>query len=312
MDDSDLMSRLCAIVLDPAVSVCVSGAGQHVGQGGFHGRADRTRTFDLDYFVEGEAVFIVNGVPVRARRGDAVLRFPGDRVSAEFPIALTTYHAHFDLPGARRRVLDPSDPRELRALEDYLPNPHALLLPEHVTPTAQGRAVELLDAMAADFARSFAGARARVTAHLVLLLDLLNAEVAHSLTGRLPETARHHHVTRAVRFVEGRLHNRISLAEVARGLHVSADYLSRIFRQEMGATVVEHIRSRRVERSKGLLVGSALSIKEIALRVGIADPLYFCRLFRRVAGVSPSEFRGGHRPTVELTHRAPRAPRSRG
>jgi AraC-like DNA-binding protein len=306
MDEPGFMKRLCAIVLDSASGISVTGAGQHTGQGGFHGRTDRIRSFDLDYFVEGEAAFVVNGVPVRARRGDAVLRFPGDRVAMEFPVPLCAYHAHFDLPGARRRVLDPADPRDAKALDEHLANPYALVLPDHIAPAAQGRTVDLLDAMVADFTSARTGAKARVAAHLLLLLEVFSTEVSHALKGTVPEAARHHHVTRAVQFIEGRLHNRISLSEVARSLHVSADYLSRIFRQDMGETVVNHIRSRRVEHAKELLIGSGLSIKEIAVRVGITDPLYFCRVFKRAAGVSPTQFREGHSGAGPLTRRSSR------
>ena len=298
MDDSDIMQRICAVVLDPThVDVRVESAGQHVGRGGFHSPATRNRAFDLDYFVDGEADFVVNGRRFRARRGEMVLRFPGDRVSADFPVPLSAYHSHFDLPGAERRILHLGEPRDARALADHLHDPAALLLPDHIAPAAQGRTVELLDAMAADWTRPVHGASARCASHLLLLLDHLSTEAERALspTGQAPAPTQHHHVTRALRLIEGRLHNRISLAEVARGVHVSADHLSRVFRSQVGETVGRYIRTRRIERAKGLLIGSPLSIKEIAVRVGIADQLYFCRLFKRAVGVSPSEFRAGHR-----------------
>jgi AraC-like DNA-binding protein len=290
------MQRLCVVVLDDAaVAVHVRNAGQHVGKGGFQMPESRLRTFDLDYFVEGEGVFVINGRRLSVGRGEMVLRFPGDRVSAELPVPLSVYNAHFELLSAEHRVLDLADPRDVRSLRDYLHDPAALLLPDHIAPAEPGRTVELLDAMAEDRLRAAPGARARLTAHLWLLLEHLSAEAARvlSLEGHTPE--QHHQVKRARGLIEGRLHNRISLAEVARGIHVSADYLARIFRQDTGETVGQYIRARRIARAQSLLIGSSLSIKEIALRMGVPDPLYFWRVFKKATGVSPSEYRAGHR-----------------
>jgi transcriptional regulator GlxA family with amidase domain len=52
----------------------------------------------------------------------------------------------------------------------------------------------------------------------------------------------------------------------------------------------------RLHRAAGLLVTTHDSVQIIATRTGYKDPLYFSRTFRRVHGVSPSEYRRGNRP----------------
>jgi AraC-like DNA-binding protein len=288
------MRRLCAVVFPSGTGVHLRSAGQHVGKGGFAIPEHRTRTFDLDYFVEGEGVHTIGDASFTVGRGQAVMAFPGDRVVGNRPVPLSVYNAHFELLGAERRVLDLADPRDARALLDYLHNPAALLVPDHIEPADPGRTVELLEAMAGDWLSDTPGSRARASGHLLLLLAHLSAEAARVLLveGHVP--AKHHQVTRALRLIEGRLHNRISLAEVARGIRVSPDYLARIFRRDMGDSVGDYIRSRRIARAKGLLIGSSLSIKEIAQRTGFRDQLYFWRVFKKETGMSPSEFRSGH------------------
>jgi YesN/AraC family two-component response regulator len=47
----------------------------------------------------------------------------------------------------------------------------------------------------------------------------------------------------------------------------------------------------RVSRAKDMLKYTPLSIKEISYEIGIQNPFYFCRLFKKIEGMTPSEFR---------------------
>lgn len=79
--------------------------------------------------------------------------------------------------------------------------------------------------------------------------------------------------------------------ELADALSVSEDYLSRVFRQEMGLSPWQYLNRYRILRAKALLSHSAADIKIVARQVGFTDPAYFSRVFHKITGRSPTEYR---------------------
>ncbi|MFM8533529.1 MAG: helix-turn-helix transcriptional regulator [Acidimicrobiia bacterium] len=72
---------------------------------------------------------------------------------------------------------------------------------------------------------------------------------------------------------------------------ISASQLRRLFMHHFGATPRQRLCNLRLEAAARLLADPSMRIKEIQLRVGIADASHFCRDFRQRFGVSPSEYR---------------------
>jgi len=93
------------------------------------------------------------------------------------------------------------------------------------------------------------------------------------------------------KIIEQRLRERITAAELARDLGVSQDYLASQFRQRFGMTLQRYLLSRRIEMARNLLLSTDLPIKAIGWECGISDQQYFNKQFRRICGVSPSQFR---------------------
>lgn len=83
----------------------------------------------------------------------------------------------------------------------------------------------------------------------------------------------------------------LSLSWLARHCNVSESHLSTTFKKETGMTVTEYINKTRVRQSLILLNTTALSIGEIASRCGFDDANYFSRIFRKIEGKSPKEYR---------------------
>jgi len=86
-----------------------------------------------------------------------------------------------------------------------------------------------------------------------------------------------------------------SLEELAREAGVHPSHLARQFRREHGTTVGGYVRAARVAEAKRLLVGTTLTIGEIAALCGFADQAHLARVFRRETGVSASEYRSSAR-----------------
>jgi AraC-like DNA-binding protein len=92
-------------------------------------------------------------------------------------------------------------------------------------------------------------------------------------------------------FVEKHRRRKMGLKELARisGLGVSA--VGRMFQRYLGITPIAFITRYRIDYAKHLLSGTRIQVAEIGCRVGIDDPYYFSKLFRKTTGVTPLEYR---------------------
>ncbi|MDF9815002.1 transcriptional regulator GlxA family with amidase domain [Streptomyces sp. SPB162] len=101
----------------------------------------------------------------------------------------------------------------------------------------------------------------------------------------------HPAVAAAIAHIESHLADPLTVPGIARAAGVSHNHLTRLFRAATGDTVVAHIRRRRLERARHLLVESTLSIAAVAASVGIADLQAFNKACRRELGASPRAVR---------------------
>lgn len=98
-------------------------------------------------------------------------------------------------------------------------------------------------------------------------------------------------VEKAATFIEENYSQRISLSSIARRLHVSSGYLSRLFRRETGTTVTAFLHRVRLENARPLLADGERSLSEIAYRVGYRTYRDFYRNFVKHERASPRQFR---------------------
>jgi len=98
---------------------------------------------------------------------------------------------------------------------------------------------------------------------------------------------RAHLVKRAVEFVRAHAVQPLALADVARAVHVSPNYLTALFRAETGMPLGRYILGERIARAQVLLKEPEASVKAVALTLGFADPFTFSRAFKRVTGKAP-------------------------
>jgi AraC family transcriptional activator of pobA len=92
--------------------------------------------------------------------------------------------------------------------------------------------------------------------------------------------------------IDRRLGEPLSLRDVADELGMTPGHLTTVVRRRTGRTVQEWILERRMAEARSLLSETELSVSEITRRVGMSDPGYFSRLFRRTHGASPRQWRG--------------------
>jgi len=129
------------------------------------------------------------------------------------------------------------------------------------------------------------GYRQAALAHLTLLLIDL-ARLAVDVVGDLRRSGEPV-LAEAFAVIDRRHTEPLSLRDVAREVGMTPGHLTTIVRRRTGRTVQEWIIERRMAEARNLLSENDIPIQEVARRVGIADPGYFSRLFRRTHGVSP-------------------------
>ena len=83
----------------------------------------------------------------------------------------------------------------------------------------------------------------------------------------------------------------VTPGKLAEKFFVNAAYASRVFSREYGITITDYMNCMRVERAKTLLDATSAPIGSIAINVGFSDANYFSRVFRRITGLSPGEYR---------------------
>lgn len=96
---------------------------------------------------------------------------------------------------------------------------------------------------------------------------------------------------RAKAFLAEHQSEEITLEEVAKALHVSTFYFCKMFKKATGLTFTDYLGRVRIERAKTLLLNPNLRISEVAYEVGFGSLTHFNRIFRKLVGESPSDFR---------------------
>lgn len=83
----------------------------------------------------------------------------------------------------------------------------------------------------------------------------------------------------------------LSIKDISNHVHLSSSYLCTVFKTETGETLNQYITDYRIEKAKQLLSDPRSKVTEISNRVGYSDLNYFGKLFKKVVGVTPSEYR---------------------
>lgn len=95
-----------------------------------------------------------------------------------------------------------------------------------------------------------------------------------------------------------------TLSEAAKKYHISEAYLSSLFARTAGVSFITYIMELRVSRAKDLLLQTEQKINDIAEAVGYEDTRYFAKVFKKVAGESPTEYRLRQRRELDEENRS--------
>lgn len=131
-----------------------------------------------------------------------------------------------------------------------------------------------------------------MTGELYLALALL---VRHASAPPEAEPDDHEMVRKAINYIDANYAYPISVEDIARYAGVSRSTLFRQFRKSLGLSPKEYLEHYRIRRAKHLLRHTDLTVGSVSISVGYDNGLYFSKVFRKVTGRTPSEWRASGR-----------------
>ncbi|WP_078548194.1 AraC family transcriptional regulator [Litchfieldia alkalitelluris] len=96
---------------------------------------------------------------------------------------------------------------------------------------------------------------------------------------------------KTLQFIQMHYKEDIKMEDIAGELHFHTDYITRCMQKTIGVSPIHYLNQYRIAQAKKLLTSTNDKVMVISKSVGIQDHTYFSKLFKKIEGVSPSEFR---------------------
>ena len=114
------------------------------------------------------------------------------------------------------------------------------------------------------------------------IVNLNNVVSADSIVGS---------VHKAIKYIDDNYSEELSLNTIADKYNVEHSYFSKVFRQETGVNLMSYIAKKRMDKAKEHMKNPNIKLTDIAFMVGYDDYAYFNRVFRKIEGISPRDYR---------------------
>jgi two-component system response regulator YesN len=105
------------------------------------------------------------------------------------------------------------------------------------------------------------------------------------------ETKEQKPITEARKYIQEHYLEPLKLEDVSKHIGFNATYFSSVFKKETGKNFLDYVTELRMNKAKQLLCSGEMSVNDVAEAVGYQDLKYFSRLFKKNAGISPSDYK---------------------
>lgn len=134
----------------------------------------------------------------------------------------------------------------------------------------------------------------QASASLPKLLEFVEFATQYIEEKQDPHQSGRAQIDRVMDFIRRNLQKNIGRQEIARAVYLNPEYLSRLFKREMGIGLSEYLVQERMKIAESLLLNTNFSISIVASKVGYVNFSHFAKAFKKEFGVSPSEYRKQH------------------
>ncbi|MBY0011915.1 response regulator [Paenibacillus typhae] len=263
-------------------------AGPHAWQASFGSAFAELEELTADLFYHGHGGLHVYSAGLAA--GQEALRGKEHVVAGDaFTLSLS------ELPDPVERLAGWSDPSQLQRLvhDEYIrPVTRMQLLPAELLRWMEEQAVRWTMADADSRSRFYSelsGIETIFDAEEFLLRLFLWKQSASQLSFDQP--VQRSEIQKALDYVARHYREPVSVADISDYTAISPNYFSHLFKAQTGINFSDYVTRYRIEKSKQLLRETDKQVGEIAEQVGIPDYKYFARIFRRLVGKTPSQYR---------------------
>lgn len=267
--------------------------------------------YELLFFYQGEAVFYLEDMPYHLKSGDVLLQVPDQihRGVTDRERPCRYYYVHFtpenlvnDIPESevRQQILTITSTHQTEK-PDFFLMPQVCLnrvfLPiKTEMGSYRDEIFTLFEKALAERNQLTVNGKVMISIYITqimvlltrLLMDELRLNSVLSFEGGMPRV-----VQEAILYIQENYQEPLTVTSVCKRLEVSPQYLIRLFQQKLGKTPLQYLNNLRISKAKDLLRDASLTMKEITNAVGLDNPYYFSRLFKKTEGISPSEFKQG-------------------
>lgn len=101
----------------------------------------------------------------------------------------------------------------------------------------------------------------------------------------------HDAIDQAIDYMNSHLDTMLTLQQMAKAVNLSQSHFSFLFKNNTSFSPIEYFNHLKVQKACQYLLFTPLRIKEVAMQLGMEDPYYFSRMFTKVMGVSPNQYR---------------------
>ena len=240
----------------------------------WHGRlhSHEGGLYELHYFISGEGSFRDGGVVYSIQPGSFYLTAPGSshQIAATNARKPITYYA---------LLVDAQEEAEARGLFETLAAQRGSFA---IGPSQRFFFADLLEKGA-----SGRGELVRAAHHglLAFLYGLAAGQVAAR------GTADNAHVEKALAIMQGAIERGLDLASLCARIELSREHFVRLFTDRMGMPPMRYYSRLKIEAARAMLSSTNLRVQEIADKLGYENQFGFARAFRRVSGMSPTQYR---------------------
>ncbi|WP_166241982.1 AraC family transcriptional regulator [Paenibacillus turpanensis] len=242
--------------------------------------------YELYYLLSGEREYFIQDKTYRIQAGDLVFI---NKYDLHKTLDTGVPQHERILINFTKSFLGGLDASELDLLFSSFQNKNRVL---RTAPEERKLVERLLEQMLAEQRSDLRGTRLYTRTLLAQLL-LCSARMFETRL-EAPYTApspKHEKISEVITYIHGQYMEPLTLEEIAGRFYMSPFHLSRAFKQVTGFNFIEFLTSTRIKEGQRLLRNTNMRITDIAEQTGFSDSSHFTRVFKRICGLTPKEYR---------------------
>lgn len=142
----------------------------------------------------------------------------------------------------------------------------------------------------AEYTSRESGFMSMIRAHLIELITLIFREIdkktMSDITGEQRMT-----VSKAIDYMKHNFNAKINLDDIVADMFLSKDYFRQLFKRTTGTSITDFVQKTRIDEAKRLLTNTKRTVYDIAGDCGFTDMKFFYKTFKKITGMTPSEFK---------------------